>query len=142
MGYGEGLGAYVLIDVRHLGKDKILNALPKIRHTAILFEDIDLIEQPVPIRPTAHYSMGGIEVDKFDDMSTKIPGIYVGGEVSCVSIHGANRLGGNSLTDAVVTGKLAGVAAGDYAAKANGYGDGKKADELAQKWRKFLKLKP
>ena len=140
-GYGEGLGAYVLIDVRHLGKDKILNALPKIRHTAILFEDIDLIEQPVPIRPTAHYSMGGIEVDKFDDMSTKIPGIYVGGEVSCVSIHGANRLGGNSLTDAVVTGKLAGVAAGDYAAKANGYGDGKKADELAQKWREIFKAK-
>ena len=140
-GYGEGLGAYVLIDVRHLGKDKILNALPKIRHTAILFEDIDLIEQPVPIRPTAHYSMGGIEVDKFDDISTKISGIYVGGEVSCVSIHGANRLGGNSLTDAVVTGKLAGVAAGDYAAKANGYGDGKKADELAQKWREIFKAK-
>ncbi|MCM4450380.1 FAD-binding protein, partial [Escherichia coli] len=93
----EGLGAYVLCDVRHLGKEKILKDLPKIRHTAMLFENIDLVDTPVPIRPTAHYSMGGIEVAKFEDMSTKIAGIYVGGEASCISIHGANRLGGNSL---------------------------------------------
>ena len=138
-GYGEGLGAYVLLDVRHLGKDKILKALPKIRHTAILFEGIDLIEQPIPIRPTAHYSMGGIEVTKFDDMSTKISGLYTAGEASCISIHGANRLGGNSLTDAVVTGKLAGLGAADYAAKQSGFGDGKRASELAQKWQAKFK---
>ena len=138
-GYGEGLGAYVLLDVRHLGKDKILKALPKIRHTAILFEGIDLIEQPIPIRPTAHYSMGGIEVSKFDDMSTKISGLYTAGEASCISIHGANRLGGNSLTDAVVTGKLAGLGAADYAAKQEGFGSGKRASELAQKWQAKFK---
>ncbi len=92
-GYGEGLGAYVLCDVCHLGKEKILKDLPTIRHTAMLFENIDLVDTPVPIRPTAHYSMGGIEVAKFEDMSTKIAGIYVGGEASCISIHGANRLG-------------------------------------------------
>ncbi len=85
-GYGEGLGAYVLCDVRHLGKEKILKDLPKIRHTAMLFENIDLVDTPVPIRPTAHYSMGGIEVAKFEDMSTKIAGIYVGGEASCIFI--------------------------------------------------------
>lgn len=139
-GYGEGLGAYVLIDVRHLGKDKILKALPKIRHTALLFENIDLVEQPVPIRPTAHYSMGGIEVDKFDDMSTKILGIYVGGEASCISIHGANRLGGNSLTDAVITGKLAGIGAANYAKTAE-FGNGEITAKLAQKWQiKFKKV--
>ena len=138
-GFGEGMSAYVLCDVRHLGKDTIMKKLPKIRHTAMLFQDIDLIEQPVPIRPTAHYSMGGIEVAKFDDMSTKIPGIYVGGEASCVSIHGANRLGGNSLTDAVVTGDLAGKGAGNYAANRAKFGSGKNADELAKKWRERLK---
>ena len=139
-GYGEGLGSYVLIDVRHLGKETIMKKLPKIRHTALLFENLDLVEHPVPIRPTAHYSMGGIEVDKFDDMSTKIPGLYVGGEASCVSIHGANRLGGNSLSDAVVTGQLAGKGASAYA-KTTSFGSGKNTEELAKKWReKFKKV--
>ena len=139
-GYGEGLGSYVLIDVRHLGKETIMKKLPKIRHTALLFENLDLVEQPVPIRPTAHYSMGGIEVDKFDDMSTKMPGLYVGGEASCVSIHGANRLGGNSLSDAVVTGQLAGKGASAYAKTAS-FGSGKNTEELAKKWReKFKKV--
>lgn len=139
-GYGEGLGSYVLIDVRHLGKETIMKKLPKIRHTALLFENLDLVEHPVPIRPTAHYSMGGIEVDKFDDMSTKISGLYVGGEASCVSIHGANRLGGNSLSDAVVTGQLAGKGASAYAKTAD-FGSGKNTEELAKKWReKFKKV--
>lgn len=137
-GYGEGLGAYVLCDVRHLGKEKIMNSLPKIRHTALLFENIDLVDTPVPIRPTAHYSMGGIEVDKFDDMSTKIAGIYVGGEASCISIHGANRLGGNSLADAVVTGHLAGLGASNYAKNAS-FLAGEKINELAQKWQAKFK---
>lgn len=137
-GYGEGLGSYVLIDVRHLGKEKIMKSLPKIRHTALLFENIDLVEQPVPIRPTAHYSMGGIEVAKIDDMSTKIPGIFVGGEASCISIHGANRLGGNSLTDAVVTGRLAGMGATNYAKDAT-FGKGEKTKQLAKMWQDKFK---
>ncbi|MGP1485036.1 MAG: 8-methylmenaquinol:fumarate reductase flavoprotein subunit [Campylobacter sp.] len=137
-GYGEGLFAYVLCDVRHLGKEKIMKALPKIRHTAMLFQNIDLVEQPVPIRPTAHYSMGGIEVKNFDEMDTKIAGIYVGGEASCVSIHGANRLGGNSLTDAVVTGHLAGLGACKYAKNAN-FSNGDKTVKLAKKWEDKFK---
>lgn len=137
-GYGEGLGSYVLIDVRHLGKEKIMKSLPKIRHTALLFQNIDLVEQPVPIRPTAHYSMGGIEVAKIDDMSTKIPGIFVGGEASCISIHGANRLGGNSLTDAVVTGRLAGMGATNYAKDAT-FGKGEKTKQLAKMWQDKFK---
>ncbi|CAM2920076.1 succinate dehydrogenase flavoprotein subunit [Campylobacter hyointestinalis] len=84
--------------------------------------------------------MGGIEVDKFDDMSTKILGIYVGGEASCISIHGANRLGGNSLTDAVITGKLAGIGAANYAKTAE-FGNGEITAKLAQKWQiKFKKV--
>lgn len=137
-GYGEGLGSYVLIDVRHLGKEKIMKSLPKIRHTALLFQNIDLVEQPVPIRPTAHYSMGGIEVAKIDDMSTKIPGIFVGGEASCISVHGANRLGGNSLTDAVVTGRLAGMGATNYAKDAT-FGKGEKTKQLAKMWQDKFK---
>ena len=132
-GYGEGLGSYLLCDVRHLGKDTIMKKLPKIRHTAKLFQNIDLVDEPVPVRPTAHYSMGGIEVAKFDDMSTKIAGIYAGGEASCISIHGANRLGGNSLTDAVVTGHLAGFGAAEYAKNAE-FSNGAKTHELAQQW--------
>lgn len=137
-GYGEGLGSYVLCDVRHLGKEAILKKLPKIRHTALLFQNIDLLDEAVPIRPTAHYSMGGIEVAKFDDMSTKIAGIYTGGEASCISIHGANRLGGNSLTDAVVTGHLAGIGASNYAKDAV-FGDGAKTSELAKMWQDKFK---
>jgi len=74
-GFGEGMSAYVLCDVRHLGKDTIMKKLPKIRHTAMLFQDIDLIEQPVPIRPTAHYSMGGIAVVT-GDLAGKGAGAY------------------------------------------------------------------
>lgn len=137
-GFGSGLGAYVLCDVRHLGKETIMKKLPKIRHTAMLFENVDLVDEPVPVRPTAHYSMGGVEVAKFDDMSTKIAGIYVGGEASCISIHGANRLGGNSLTDAVVTGKLAGTGAANYAKNAT-FSEGETLKNLAQKWQDTFK---
>lgn len=137
-GYGKGLGSYVLCDVRHLGKETIMKKLPKIRHTAMLFQNVDLVDEPVPVRPTAHYSMGGIEVAKIDDMSTKIAGIYVGGEAGCISIHGANRLGGNSLTDAVVTGKFAGNGAAAYAKNAS-FGSGKKVQELVDKWKAKFK---
>ena len=138
-GFGEGMGSYVLLDVTHLGEEKIMGGLPQIRHVAMLFENMDLVKEPVKIRPTAHYSMGGIDVVKFDDMSTEMPGLYVAGETSCASIHGANRLGGNSLTDAAVTGKLAGEGAGDYAASRAAFGSGKKASELAQKWQARIK---
>ena len=117
-GFGEGLKAHVHLDLRHLGREKILDRLPQIRHVGLLFENVDLVEEPMPIRPTAHYSMGGVDVTDYRTMCTQIPGLYAAGECSCVSIHGANRLGGNSLADAMVTGKVAGVAAAIYAGSA------------------------
>ncbi len=97
---------FVHLDLRHLGKKKIIERLPQIRELAIDFEGIDPIKEPIPVRPTAHYSMGGIDVDKFG--RTEIKGLYAVGECACISVHGANRLGGNSLLDIVVFGKIAG----------------------------------
>ena len=108
-GYGQGLEAYVLLDLRHLGKEKIVHDLPQIRHVGKLFENIDLVDKPMVIRPTAHYSMGGIDVNTFDDMATVVPGLFAAGEASCVSIHGANRLGGNSLAETIVSGRIVGA---------------------------------
>lgn len=137
-GYGQGLEAYVLLDVTHLGKEKIIRDLPQIRHVGKLFESIDLVDKPMIIRPTAHYSMGGINVANFDDMSTPLPGLFAAGEASCISIHGANRLGGNSLSDAVVTGKIAGEGAAKYASAAD-FGAGKRLHDLALQWNSRFK---
>lgn len=117
-GFGEGLKAHVHLDLRHLGREKILDRLPQIRHIGLLFENVDLVEEPMPIRPTAHYSMGGVDVTDYRTMGTQVSGLFAAGECSCVSIHGANRLGGNSLADAMVTGTVAGKAAAVYAAGA------------------------
>ncbi len=103
---------FVYLDLRHLGKKKILERLPQIRELAIDFEGVDPIEEPIPVRPTAHYSMGGIDADKFG--RTPIKGLYAAGECACISVHGANRLGGNSLLDIVVFGKLSGEDAVNY----------------------------
>ncbi|RUM89737.1 MAG: succinate dehydrogenase/fumarate reductase flavoprotein subunit, partial [Thermovibrio sp.] len=94
------------------GREKILERLPQIRELAIDFEGVDPIEEPIPVRPTAHYSMGGIDADKLG--RTPIKGLYAIGECACISVHGANRLGGNSLLDIVVFGKIAGEDAVNY----------------------------
>lgn len=133
-GFGEGLTAYVHLDLRHLGREKILDRLPQIRHIGLLFENVDLVEEPMPIRPTAHYSMGGVDVIDYKSMATQIPGLFAAGECSCVSIHGANRLGGNSLADAMVTGKVAGIAAAAYARQTQSVAAGKKLSEQAAVW--------
>jgi len=137
-GFGHDMEAYVLIDVTHLGEERIMKTLPQIRHVGLLFENIDLVKQPLPIRPTAHYSMGGIHVTSIDTMSTTAPGLFAAGEAACVSIHGANRLGGNSLCDTNVTGKLAGINAAEYAAKAD-FGKGKRLNDLTLKWTSHFK---
>ncbi len=103
---------FVYLDLRHLGRKKILERLPQIRELAIDFEGVDPIEEPIPVRPTAHYSMGGIDADKLG--RTPIKGLYAAGECACISVHGANRLGGNSLLDIVVFGKLSGEDAINY----------------------------
>ena len=111
----EGRGfedAYVYLDLRHLGKAKIMERLPGIREITMDFNGIDPIEEPIPIQPGTHYYMGGIDVNI--DGASPLPGFYAAGECACVSVHGANRLGGNSLLETVVFGKRVGHVAGDY----------------------------
>ncbi|MCI0494356.1 FAD-binding protein, partial [candidate division KSB1 bacterium] len=104
---GRGINnEYVHLDLRHLGEEKIKTRLPQIREIAIVFAGVDPVHDPIPIRPTVHYTMGGIDVNIKTE--TMIPGIYAAGECSCVSVHGANRLGGNSLLETVVFGPIAG----------------------------------
>ena len=114
-GFGSGLNAYVVADLRHLGPEVIIEKLHGIRDLAMTFEHCDPLVQPVPIRPTCHYTMGGIDVVDYKTCACELPGLFSSGEASCISIHGANRLGGNSLADGVVFGKVSGAGAADYA---------------------------
>ncbi len=106
---GRGIGGqgYVYLDLRHLGAEKILERLPGIRDLAIHFEGVDPIEEPIPVVPSQHYWMGGIDTDV--NGTTVMPGLYAAGECACVSVHGANRLGGNSLLETIVFGRRAGA---------------------------------
>jgi len=104
---GRGFpGGYVHLDMRHLGEEKINARLPQIREIATYFGGVDPVKEPVPIRPTVHYTMGGISTDA--EARTQARGILAAGECACVSVHGANRLGGNSLLEAAVFGRRAG----------------------------------
>jgi succinate dehydrogenase / fumarate reductase flavoprotein subunit len=112
----EGRGiedAFVHLDVRHLGRDKILSRLPGIRDIALQFAGIDMVKKPVPVQPAQHYTMGGIDCNIQGE--TCFRGLYAAGECASVSVHGANRLGGNSLLECVVFGKIAGEQAGKLA---------------------------
>ncbi len=102
---GRGIDGCVMLDLRHLGREKILERLPQIRELALDATGKDAIDTPIPILPGMHYAMGGIETDKFG--ATSIPGVYAAGECACVSVHGANRLGGNSLLETIVFGARA-----------------------------------
>jgi succinate dehydrogenase / fumarate reductase, flavoprotein subunit len=104
-GFEHPLGKYIKLDLRHLGAQKILEKLHGIRKISIDFVGVDPILEPIPIMPSQHYSMGGIDTNKRAE--TELPGFYAAGECACVSVHGANRLGGNSLLDTIVFGKLA-----------------------------------
>ena len=110
---GHGFeNAYVHLDLRHLGREKIEKRLPGIQDICIHFAGLDPVDTPIPIQPAQHYSMGGIDVDS--DCASPIKGFYAAGECACVSVHGANRLGGNSLLDAIVFGKIAGISASKF----------------------------
>jgi succinate dehydrogenase / fumarate reductase flavoprotein subunit len=109
---GRGVDGCVLLDLRHLGREKILERLPQIRELALDATGKDAIDEPIPILPGAHYTMGGIETDKWG--ATRVPGVYAAGECACVSVHGANRLGGNSLLETIVFGARAASHAIDY----------------------------
>jgi succinate dehydrogenase / fumarate reductase flavoprotein subunit len=109
----SGLG-YVLLDLTHLGRDRILERLPLIREVAIKFNGLDPIEAPLPVRPAAHYSMGGVACN-IDGRVTE--GIWAAGEVACMSLHGANRLGTNSTAECLVWGAITGREAARWAAQ-------------------------
>ena len=123
----EGRGAgpnkdYVLLDCTHLGAEVLETKLPDITEFARTYLGIDPVVEPVPVMPTAHYAMGGIPTnvaaEVLADNTTVIPGLYAAGECACVSVHGSNRLGTNSLLDINVFGKRAGRNAVEYAKKA------------------------
>lgn len=118
---GKGIDGkrYVHLDATHLGREAIEEKLPDIADFCRTYLGVDPVTEPMPVQPTAHYAMGGIPTDvhgrvKIDTQGDVMPGFYASGEVACVSIHGGNRLGTNSLVDLVVFGKRAGRAAAEY----------------------------
>jgi succinate dehydrogenase / fumarate reductase, flavoprotein subunit len=110
---GRGLNGSVMLDLRHLGPEKILNKLPGSRELAMTYAGVDPIFEPIPVRPGAHYHMGGVATDEWGQ--TEIEGLYAAGEAACVSVHGANRLGGNALMETITYGKRVGQHAADWA---------------------------
>jgi succinate dehydrogenase flavoprotein subunit len=109
----RGVEGNVLLDLRHLGAEKIIERLPGTRELAMVFAGIDPIHTPIPVRPGAHYHMGGVDTDIWGQ--TALEGLYAAGEVACVSVHGANRLGGNALMETITYGKRAGRHAAEWA---------------------------
>ncbi|MBM3287059.1 MAG: succinate dehydrogenase flavoprotein subunit [Candidatus Eisenbacteria bacterium] len=118
---GRGIGGrpYLFCDLRHLGAAKIHEVLPQIHELALKFCGVDCVKDPIPIQPTAHYSMGGIPTGLdtavyADEKKTPVPGLFASGECACVSVHGANRLGTNSTLECAVYGRLGGIAMVDW----------------------------
>jgi succinate dehydrogenase / fumarate reductase, flavoprotein subunit len=110
---GRGINGSVLLDMRHLGAERIIERLPGSRELSMTFAGVDPIYDPVPVRPGAHYHMGGISTD--NSGATELTGLYAAGECACVSVHGANRLGGNSLMETITFGRRSGEAAAEWA---------------------------
>ncbi|MHA1960411.1 MAG: FAD-dependent oxidoreductase [Candidatus Thorarchaeota archaeon] len=114
---GRGFeGSFVHLDLTHLGKERIMERLPGIREISIHFAGVDPIQEPIPVQPGQHYSMGGIDCDRNGE--TSLPGLFAVGETSCMSVHGANRLGGNSLLETLVFGPIVGRAVAKFLKKA------------------------
>ena len=114
---GRGIDGCVLLDCRHLGKSKIEERLGYLQEVATEFRGIDLSEQPIPVKPTMHYIMGGIKTDFMGQ--TDIPGLFAAGECANVSVHGGNRLGANSLLDTIVFGRRSARGAIEYSSQIN-----------------------
>ncbi len=117
-GRGTPNGA-VYLDVRHRGADYIKKKLPSMYFQFLEFAKVDITKQKMEVAPTVHYQMGGVRVDP-ETCQTTIAGLYAAGEVAC-GLHGANRLGGNSLSDILVFGRRAGLAAGEYSRSTSGF---------------------
>jgi succinate dehydrogenase / fumarate reductase flavoprotein subunit len=121
---GRGVGAdsdHIHLHLHHLGADALAERLPGISETAQIFAGVDVTKEPIPVLPTVHYNMGGIPCNingevltkRGDDVNATVPGLMAVGEAACVSVHGANRLGSNSLLDLVIFGRAAGKHCGD-----------------------------
>ena len=110
---GRGVDGNVLLDLRHLGAEKIVERLHGTRELSMTFVGIDPIHDPIPVRPGAHYHMGGVDTDVWG--RTELEGLYAAGECACVSVHGANRLGGNALMETITYGKRSGRHAAEWA---------------------------
>ncbi|MFT5064050.1 MAG: succinate dehydrogenase / fumarate reductase flavoprotein subunit, partial [Gammaproteobacteria bacterium] len=121
---GRGVGAdsdHIHLHLHHLGADALAERLPGISETAQIFAGVDVTKEPIPVLPTVHYNMGGIPCNingevltkRGDDANATVPGLMAVGEAACVSVHGANRLGSNSLLDLVIFGRAAGKHCGD-----------------------------
>ncbi|HVP41105.1 MAG TPA: succinate dehydrogenase/fumarate reductase flavoprotein subunit [Candidatus Krumholzibacteriaceae bacterium] len=133
-GWEGPYGPYIALDLTHLGEEKINERLPLIRDVAIKLGGVDPVKEYIPIRPAAHYSMGGIKANM--KAETPIAGLYAAGECSCMSLHGANRLGTNSTAECVVFGAVAGEEAAKYAASAS-FGDVSNEKVMAEEKRVF-----
>jgi succinate dehydrogenase / fumarate reductase flavoprotein subunit len=110
---GHGIDGNVLLDLRHLGAERILERLHGTRELSMTFAGVDPIYEPIPVRPGAHYHMGGVDTDVWG--RTELEGLYAAGEAACVSVHGANRLGGNALMETITYGKRSGAHAAEWA---------------------------
>ncbi len=127
-------GPYIALDLRHLGEEKINERLPLIRDVAMKLSGVDPVEDPIPIKPAAHYSMGGIHANIRTE--TSVSGFYAAGECSCLNVHGANRLGTNSTSDCLVFGAVAGEEAVKHALSKD-FKDIPQAKVLAEEKRVF-----
>ncbi|MDJ1176894.1 succinate dehydrogenase/fumarate reductase flavoprotein subunit [Roseofilum capinflatum] len=115
---GSAGGPFIHLDLRHMGREKIMSRIPFCWEEAHRLVGVDAVEEPMPVRPTAHYSMGGIPVDTDGRVRSGVEGfveaLFAAGECACVSVHGANRLGSNSLLECVVYGRRTGAAIAQY----------------------------
>jgi succinate dehydrogenase / fumarate reductase flavoprotein subunit len=134
---------YVYLDATHLGRETLMTKLPDITDFCKTYLGVDPAEGPIPVLPTAHYAMGGIPTDTQgrvvgDAKGTVVDGLYAAGECACVSVHGANRLGTNSLLDLVVFGRRAGQHIGDYVKQVDAPQLNASAAEPAREWMNRL----
>ena len=139
---GRGLeGHYVHLDLTHLGEALVADRLPQVRDLAIRYAGVDPAAAPMPIEPAQHYSMGGVRTDTSG--MTTLPGLLAAGEVANVSVHGANRLGGNSLLETVVFGRRAGRKAAELARETSSRGFSKEAAKhVLEPWKALLSANP
>ncbi len=133
-GFEGPYGPYIALDLTHLGEEKIEERLPLIRDAARKFAGIDPVEEPIPVKPVAHYTMGGVHTNMWTE--TPVKGLYAAGEVAAVSIHGANRLGSNSTAECLVFGRVAGEKAVEFV-QGKSFSEITKEEMLAEEKRLF-----